>query len=206
MSCYTVYGVCNMEEGEAFVFGLHCSKLNDYLEAYRRRVLYEIFSEKLIYLQINVWKLSLNVKLNILVQYMQSLNFRYKRKRESDISHFHMQPFDVLTYTYTYCLWGSIWYGDFIDYGCCKSECSRKAAWQNKYNNGSTWALSLVKKHLYSLYCVLIRLCFYVAHQMFKTIDTVTLKLCEGKFVRMAWQHICCHAILKNYFTNSLNI
>jgi hypothetical protein len=30
---------------------------------------------------------------------MQSLNIRYKRKRESDISHFHMQPFDWRTRT-----------------------------------------------------------------------------------------------------------
>jgi hypothetical protein len=36
-----------------------------------------------------------------------------------------------------------------------------------------------VKKHLPSLYCLLIRLCFHVAHQKCKTTDTIALKLCE---------------------------
>jgi len=35
------------------------------------------------------------------------------------------------------------------------------------------------KKYLCSLYCLLIRLCFYVAHQECKTDDTFALQLCE---------------------------
>lgn len=93
-------------------------------------------------------------------------------------SHFHMQHLtDALTYTYTYCLWRSFWYGDFIDYGCCKSEYSWKAAWQNRYNKSSIWVLYLCKELFVLSLLPSDKTLFYVAHQMFKKIGT--LRLCE---------------------------
>lgn len=86
---------------------------------------------------------------------------------------------DALTYAYTYRLWRSIWYGDFIDYGCCKSEYSRKAAWQNKYNNSCIWALYLCKELFALSLLPSDKTLFYIIHQNFKQIDTVALRLCE---------------------------